>query len=153
MEESSKAVEERADNVGSTPETWSISHQSVTNQTLFALITGQLNIATTVKSTSETPSSSPLPIFIDMPWGSSIPVSPSKKAEAGPSWGIPSIWTARDMTVTRRTVWMPKKYQSTPLTLPKGWVFAEGEVVIKGMIEEVWALQKEALLNSTTPGR
>ena len=55
------------------------------------------------------------------------------------------------MTATRRTVKVLKKHCEPKL--PKEWKLEEADNEVKGMIKEVWELQKQALLDSTTPGR
>ena len=52
-------------------------------------------------------------------------------------------------TWTKKTTKMPHKYRQHA-KIPKGWAMAE---VVDDEVEEVWAKQKKALSDSTTPGR
>ena len=52
-------------------------------------------------------------------------------------------------TKKKKTTKMPRKFREYA-KLPKGWVMAE---VRDEEVEEVWEKQKQALSDSTTPGR
>ena len=60
-----------------------------------------------------------------------------------------SAGTLSTTTMTKKTMKMPRKYREYA-KMPKGWKMEE---VKDDKVEDVWALQREALSGCTIPGR
>ena len=93
--------------------------------------------------------------LLDTPWGPSMEFRQLARRGRSRSTGtlLPhqdvSAGTSSTTTKTKKTTKMPRKYRAYA-KMPKGWKMEE---VVDDEVEEVWAKQKQALSDSTTPGR
>ena len=93
--------------------------------------------------------------LLDTPWGPSMEFR--QLARRGRSRSAGTLLPHRDVsagtslttTKTRKTTKMPREYCAYA-KMPKGWKMEE---VVDNEVEEVWEKQKQALSDSTTPGR
>ena len=142
----------------------SVSLQPATSPPLPAVTPATQNTAMTAPTLDGAPRRTPtlslcdLRGLLDTPWGPSMEfrqlahrgrtrstgtLLPHRDVSAGTSSAVTTT------TTTKKTTKMPRKYREYA-RLPKGWKMEE---VVDDEVEEVWERQREALSDSTTPGR
>ena len=139
----------------------SVSLPPVTSQPSPAVTPAIQNTATTAPTLDGAPRRTPtlslcdLQGLLDTPWGPSMEFRQLARRGRNRSTGtlLPhrdvSAGTLSTVKTTKQTTKMPCKYHAYA-KMPKGWRMEE---VVDDEVEGVWAQQKQALSDSTTPGR